>query len=153
MEPDQHRSSITDHIALRDGTLADAEWSSDGSMLAFLSNSRDHKEAILRVADPNTGEVRTVMDEKVETFFESGYRMSNWHILPERNEVIWFSQRSDWGHLYLYDLETGELKQPVTEGDWNVYCKYEELIGKQARSISPEPEKKPGILIFNISTV
>jgi dipeptidyl-peptidase-4 len=120
MEPDQHRSSITDHIALRDGTLADAEWSSDGSMLAFLSNSRDHKEAILRVADPNTGEVRTVMDEKVETFFESGYRMSNWHILPERNEVIWFSQRSDWGHLYLYDLETGELKQPITEGDWNV---------------------------------
>lgn len=120
MEPDQHRSSITDHIALRDGTLADAEWSPDGSMLAFLSNSRDHKEAILRVADPNTGEVRTVMDEKVETFFESGYRVSNWRILPERNEAIWFSQRSDWGHLYLYDLATGALKQPITQGDWNV---------------------------------
>jgi len=120
MEPDQHRSSITDHIALRDGTLADAEWSPDGSMLAFLSNSRDHKEATLRIADPHTGEVRTVMDEKVETFFESGYRMSNWRILPESNEAIWFSQRSNWGHLYLYDLESGELKKPITEGNWNV---------------------------------
>ncbi len=120
MEPDQHRSSITDHIALRDGTLADAEWSPDGNMLAFLSNSRDHKEATLRIADPNTGDVRTVMDEKVETFFESGFGMINWHILPETNEVIWFSQRTDWGHLYLYDLQTGKLKQAITQGDWNV---------------------------------
>ncbi len=120
MEPDQHRSSITDHIASRDGALADAEWSSDGSMLAFLSNSRDHKEATLRIADPNTGEVRTVMDEKVATFFESGYRMVNWHILPETDEVIWFSQRTDWGHLYLYDLQTGKLKNPITQGSWNV---------------------------------
>ncbi len=120
MDPDQHRSSVTDHIALRDGTLADAEWSPDGSVLAFLSNSRDHKEAILRLADPNTGKVRTVMDEKVETFFESGYRMVNWHILPEKNEVIWFSQRSDWGHLYRYDLNSGKLKKPITQGNWNV---------------------------------
>jgi dipeptidyl aminopeptidase/acylaminoacyl peptidase len=34
--------------------------------------------------------------------------------------VLWFSQRDDWGHLYLYDLETGRLKHRITEGDWNV---------------------------------
>ncbi len=120
MEPDPHRSSFTDHIATRRGDFGDVEWSEDGSQLAFLSNSRDHKEAVLRVANPKTGEVRTVLDENVKTFFESGYKMSNWHVLPESNDVIWYSQRSNWGHLYLYDLETGKLKNEITKGEWNV---------------------------------
>src|SRR5207245_1540501 len=31
-----------------------------------------------------------------------------------------FSERSDWGHLYLYDLATGRLKNQITRGTWNV---------------------------------
>ena len=120
MPPDPHRSSTTDHIAGRDGTFLDVEWSPDAAQLAFLSNSRDHKEAVLRLANPETGTVRTVLEEKVETFFESGYNERNWHILPESNEAIWYSQRSDWGHLYRYNLETGQLKNPITSGTWNV---------------------------------
>lgn len=120
MPPDQHRSTITDHIALRTGELADAEWSQDSSRLAFVSVSRDHKHVVLRTADPDTGEVRDVLEEKVDTFFESGYNKVNWHVLFESKEAIWFSQRDDWGHLYLYDLETGKLKHRITEGDWNV---------------------------------
>ncbi len=120
MPPDPHRSSVTDHVAGRDGTFLDVEWSPDARQLAFLSNSRDHKEAVLRIANPETGAVRKVLEEREETFFESGYRMSNWHILPDSDEVIWFSQRSDWGHLYLYSLKSGELKKPITQGKWNV---------------------------------
>ena len=120
MPPDQHRSTICDHIACN-GSFSDVEWAPDGSQLAFVSSSRDHKEAYLRVANPETGVVRDVMYEKVETFFESGNDMVNWHFLPESNEVIWFSQRSDWGHLYLYDLTTGRLKNPITSGEWNVF--------------------------------
>ena len=110
MPADQHRSSITDHIALRDATLADAEWSEDSKLFAFLSNSRNHQEATLRVADPMTGEVRDVLEEKVETFFESGFGKINWHVFKESNEALWYSQRSNWGHLYLYDLKSGPLK-------------------------------------------
>jgi dipeptidyl-peptidase-4 len=120
MPPDQHRSTVTDHIALGTGELADAEWSQDSSQLAFVSVSRDHKHVVLRTADPDTGEVRDVLEEKVDTFFESGFNQVNWHVLTESNEVIWFSQRNDWGHLYLYDLESGKLKNRITEGDWNV---------------------------------
>ncbi len=120
MEPDQHRSSVTDHIADRDGTLLDAQWSADGRHFAFLSNSRDHKEAILRIADANTGEVRDILEEKVATFFESGYNTFNWRVLKESNRVIWYSQRSDWGHLYQYDLTTGQLEHPITKGNWKV---------------------------------
>ncbi|MBT3241886.1 MAG: prolyl oligopeptidase family serine peptidase [Bacteroidetes bacterium] len=118
MNPDQHRSSITDHIA-SGGKLADAEWSKDGTQLMFLSNSRDHKVATLRVANATTGEVRTVLEEKVDTFYESGYSSINWRFLPETNEFIWFSQKSNWGHLYLYDLASGKLKNAITGGHWN----------------------------------
>ena len=40
--------------------------------------------------------------------------------LPETEELLWFSERSGWGHLYLYDLKTGELKNAVTTGEWLV---------------------------------
>lgn len=120
MDPDQHRSSITDHIAIRGGQLADAEWSNDSEQLMFLSNSRDHKTVNLRVANAKTGEVRDIFEEKVKSFFESGYGKINWRFLPDSDEFIWYSQRSNWGHLYLYNLTTGELKTQITKGDWKV---------------------------------
>ena len=117
MPPDQHRSTVCDHIACGGG-FADVEWSSDGTTLAFVSSSRDHKEAILRVADPETGEVRDVLEEREETFIETG---ANWRLQAESNEIIWFSHRDNWGHLYLYDLSNGQPKNRITSGDWNVY--------------------------------
>ena len=44
----------------------------------------------------------------------------NWHVLPASNEVIWFSERDNWGQLYLYDLTTGQLKHQITTGEGNV---------------------------------
>jgi len=117
--PDPHRSTICDHVVCR-GEWADVAWSPDGTRLAFVSSSRDHKEARLRIADPATGAVRDVLEETVDTFFESGYRNVNWHVLHGSNAVLWFSQRDDWGHLYRYDLQTGRLKNRITQGDWNV---------------------------------
>jgi dipeptidyl aminopeptidase/acylaminoacyl peptidase len=122
MPPDQHRSTISDHIA--DGsTFLDVQWFPDATQLAFVSSSRDHKEAVFRVANAATGEVRTVFQERSPTQFQSGFAalgQPQWRILPGAREVLWWSQRDGWGHLYLYDLESGELKQQVTRGEWNV---------------------------------
>ncbi|MGE3344587.1 MAG: DPP IV N-terminal domain-containing protein [Vicinamibacterales bacterium] len=122
MPPDQHRSTISDHIA--DGTrLLDLEWFGDGRYTGFVASSRDHKEATFRVADSTNGEVRTLFTEKVPTQFQSGLAAvgeENWRVLPATRQVLWWSQRSNWGHLYLYDLDTGALKRQVTSGDWNV---------------------------------
>jgi dipeptidyl aminopeptidase/acylaminoacyl peptidase len=119
MPPDQHRSSLCDHIVCG-GRWVDVEWSPDATQLFFLSTSRDHKQERLRVADAATGAVRDIMEETVETFFESGNGAVNWRALPASNEILWFSQRDDWGHLYLYDLTTGQLKHQITRGAWNV---------------------------------
>lgn len=120
MPPDPHRSSTTDHVAGRGGVFLDTEFSDDGSRLAFLSNSRDHKRATLRVADVESGAVREILSETEESFFESGSGQANWRVLHGSNEVIWFSRRHSWGHLYRYDLTTGELLGRITQGDWNV---------------------------------
>ena len=120
MPPDQHRGTVCDDIACKGSTWEDVEWSPDTKHLAFVSTSRDHKQERLRVADTNTGEIREVMTETAPKFFESGEGMVNWRYLPNSNEVLWFSERDNWGQLYLYDLATGKLKNQITQGEGNV---------------------------------
>jgi dipeptidyl aminopeptidase/acylaminoacyl peptidase len=120
MPPDQHRSTCADNVAC-DGGWDDVQWAGDGKSLAFVSTDRGHKSATLRVADAATGVVRDVYTETVKTQYQGAPALSsvNWRYLPESGEFLWFSQRSDWGHLYLRDLSTGKLKRQVTRGAWN----------------------------------
>ena len=120
MAPDDHRSTITDHVAGRDGSLLDIDWSQDGSHFAFVSSSRDHRDATLRIANATTGKVKTIFTETEDTFFESGVGGISWNYLEDSNEIIWFSQRTDWGHFYLLDASTGKVKNAITQGDWTV---------------------------------
>jgi dipeptidyl-peptidase-4 len=120
MAPDQHRSTLCDDIACEDTTWDDVYWSPDTRHLAFVSTARDHKQEWLRVADTATGQVREVMNETAPKFYESGNGKVNWHYLPASNEILWFSERDNWGQLYLYDLATGKLKNQITHGDGNV---------------------------------
>ena len=120
MKNDFQRSTTTDHIAGRGGELLDTQWSNDSSKLAFISSSRDHKEAHLQIADSKTGNVRSVFKENVDTYYESGVRAENWKVLFDSNEFIWYSEKNNWGHIYLYDLSTKKLKNKITSGNWLV---------------------------------
>jgi dipeptidyl aminopeptidase/acylaminoacyl peptidase len=115
MAPDFHRSTLCDHVVCGGATWSDVEWMPDGRHLAFVSTSRDHKREDVRVADAATGEVRDVFAETVKTFFESGQGSVNWHVLPN-DELLWYSERDDWGNLYVYDLASGQLKRQITKG-------------------------------------
>lgn len=117
---DQHRSSLCDDVRCGDTGWDDVMWSPDSSKIAFLSTSRDHKQEHLYVADASTGDVRPVMSEVVKTYFESGNGKVNWQYLWKSDEVLWFSERDNWGQLYLYDGKTGKLKNQITYGDGNV---------------------------------
>jgi len=120
MPPDFHRSSLCDDIACRNNEWSDVQWDNASSMVAFVSTSRDHRREQLRVANAATGDVKDILEESVNTFFESGNDRVNWRYLPASNEVIWFSERENWGQLYLYDLKTGREKHRITSGEGNV---------------------------------
>src|SRR5450756_2369429 len=109
MPPDFHRATLGDDVSLDDW-----KWSPDARQFAFISTSRDHKEAVLRVADAATGSVRTIISEKVATHYESRIGCQ---VLWSSNEVLWYSERDNWGHLYVYDLTTGSLLHQVTFGE------------------------------------
>lgn len=120
MPPDPHRSTVSDHIACG-GDVCDLQWFNNGTQVAFISSSRDHKNATLRIADATTGSVRTVLEETSKTQIGDASLAENlWRVLPASNEFIWWSQRDNWVHLYLYDLATGQLKNRITTGTGNV---------------------------------
>jgi hypothetical protein len=100
MDPDYHRATLGDNFSLTDMT-----WSPDATKLAFVSTSRDHKSAVLRVADAATGDVRTVFDETVATHYES---RTGWRVLWATNEVIWYSQPTN--RATSLRLRDGKLK-------------------------------------------
>lgn len=120
------RGTTTDHITNRAGVLLDAQWSADGSEFAFVTGSRDHKTAELQVANANTGAVRLVHSETMETYYESANNAAQgspngpfyWSVMFDKDEFIWFSEKTNWRHLYLHNLASGKLKNAITEGEW-----------------------------------
>jgi dipeptidyl aminopeptidase/acylaminoacyl peptidase len=107
--PAYHRAMLGDNI-----NMADLIWSPDGSQLAYVNTSRDHKHETVKLADANTGTVRTLFEESSPTQFES---IAGWRIIWPAHQIIWSSERDNWGQLYLYDLNTGKLIDKITTGE------------------------------------
>lgn len=123
MPPQQRLSSLCDTLACDSGepnTWSDVKWAPDGKTLALVTTSRDRRHSTYRVADVATGKVRDVFTDSVKTFYESGRGRTNWQYLPDSDEAIWFSERSDWGNLYLRSLKTGKRERAITKGPGNV---------------------------------
>ena len=100
-----------------------AWWSKDGQYVYFIDIPRGEQSVSVVELKAETGQTRTLFTEKTDTYIrlkpdvECG---SIHHPLPDTQELIWFSERSGWGHLYLYDVTTGEVKRQLTCGDWVV---------------------------------
>jgi len=119
--PLEHRSMECDDVSCDgDGRWSDVEFSPDGTRLALVSTSRDHKDEWVKVADTATGEVHDVYHEHVGSYY--GWQAKNdWKVLWDSNEFLWASERSNWAQYYRYDLTTGQLKNQVTHGDGPVF--------------------------------
>lgn len=93
-------------------------WSDDGERFYFLYNERGHQH--LRLIEINiTGTVRVIVDEQSDTFIDH-YQKLYYKLLPSTNELIWSSERDNWNHLYLFNLNDGTLKNQITKGPWVV---------------------------------
>ncbi|HJU01969.1 MAG TPA: prolyl oligopeptidase family serine peptidase [Actinomycetes bacterium] len=98
-----------------------AWWAEDSSAVYYLSQPRDLRTFSLHRLDPATGEVTEVLSETGPTRVEPNQWMNEPPIVRVlAGEVLWYSQRDGWGHLYRYDLHTGDLLGQVTSGRWAV---------------------------------
>jgi dipeptidyl aminopeptidase/acylaminoacyl peptidase len=122
LPPQQRLSSLCDDISCKaNGHWDDAQWAPDGKTLALVTTSRDRRHEWFRVADARTGAVRTVFEDSVATgYYRSGIDAVSWRYLPTLGRAIWYSERTDWGNLYLYGLKSGRLKHPITTGHGDV---------------------------------
>lgn len=98
-------------------------WAKDSRRGYFVDVERDYKTASLVEFQADTGVTKILFQESSRTqvnLMLNADELPTLMPLPETGELLWFSERSGWAHLYLYNLETGELKNPVTEGKWLV---------------------------------
>ena len=95
--------------------IRQSRWLSDQSNeLYFWRRSRDQHRVDVMRADPATGEVTAVIEERLNTYVE--------HQTPRRLEngdLIWWSERDGWAHLYRYAPD-GTVRNRLTEGPWHV---------------------------------
>jgi dipeptidyl-peptidase 4 len=96
--------------------IQDMGWSTDGREYRFLYNQRGHQ--VLRIIGMDTqGGVRTIIEETSKTFVDYSQK-KYFHEIKDSNELIWASEQDGWNHLYLFDFETGKMKNQITRGEW-----------------------------------
>ena len=100
MRDEEHRPSI---------------WLGDDAKVYFSRTSRDLKKIDVCALDINSKVVKVVIEERMNTYVE----MRKPALFNNGREIIHWSERDGWGHLYLYD-SSGKMKGQITSGPWHV---------------------------------
>jgi len=99
---------------------SEVTWSADETTLYLLNHRTGGAAAALVEVDAATGTRRDAVLLDEGPLYEANqflYSLPLVHVLPDTGEAILFSQRDGWGHLYLFDLATGECKNRVSDGE------------------------------------
>ncbi len=95
-------------------------WDTDEGSVYLLAQEKGARTASIQRIDVRTGERTVVLAETAEPIYEPNthlYSLPLIRVLPGSREVIWFSQRDGWGHLYRYDLDSGECLNQISTGE------------------------------------
>jgi len=98
-------------------------WSRDDAKAFIITANRGGSHYGLEQIDTHTGAVRSLIEETAKFNVRLNpydYARPNVYVTSDGREAIWYSERSGFGHLYLYDLERGRLKRAITGGSWVV---------------------------------
>lgn len=89
--------------------------SKDGNRIYFERRNRAFNQQDICVADVAAGTTKVLIHEEDRPFLDN--KMAAVHFLNDGKDILYRSERTGWGHYYLYDGE-GRLKQRVTSGGW-----------------------------------
>src|SRR5467141_599076 len=89
-------------------------WVADTSdKLYFTSRSRDFRHVNMEVADSATGKAQKLIEESSNVWMSQ----KPVRLVENGKELLWWSERDGWGHVYLYDGQ-GKLKNQITSGEY-----------------------------------
>ncbi len=96
----------------KDEFYSDVRFTESQEQLRFLRRDRVLRNVQYVSVELANGEVKGLFEEGFEkaTIAPKAIRF-----LENNQEMIWWSERSGWGHFYLYDIE-GNLKNAITAG-------------------------------------
>ncbi len=108
------------------GSAPDSAWSADGTRLHVNYFTRGSQRVFLAEIDAATGTSRVILGDSTRTFVSLGHRgggssggTPSWYVSESGDDVIWWSERDGWAHLYRFDGQ-GNLRNQITSGPWTV---------------------------------
>ena len=110
----------TRNVNTRDDDFKPNIWLGTNDKMYISRTSRDLKKIDQCIVDINTGAVKTLIEESLNTSIE----IRKPGLVNKGKEIIEWSERDGWGHFYLYD-ENGNLKNQITQGPWHT----EDIVG------------------------
>ena len=98
-----------------DGANRQAIWLGDNETFYLTRVSRDMKRIDICAYTIGQDSIRPLIEERMKTSMESRPLA----LTENGKELIQWSERDGWAHLYLYDNK-GQLKNRITKGPWHV---------------------------------
>jgi dipeptidyl-peptidase 4 len=98
----------------KDQRLFDLHWDGNASHLRMVRRDRTQRHMELIDVDMASHVVSPLLREDVE---KNSSERQNVRYVKTAGDFIWWSERTGWGHYYLYD-NGGHLKRPLTSGAW-----------------------------------
>jgi dipeptidyl aminopeptidase/acylaminoacyl peptidase len=96
----------------KDESYSNIQWGKTSDEVRFVRRDRLQRNIELCTINVHTGECKCLV---VEGFENAQIDFQAPRYIDETDEMIWWSERSGWGHFYLYGRD-GKLKNAITSG-------------------------------------
>jgi dipeptidyl aminopeptidase/acylaminoacyl peptidase len=100
----------------KDQRLVNVHWTVGSSEVRLVRRDRLQRNLELVKVDLASKAVTPLVRESVQFGYLENQPVR--YVKPG-GDMVWWSERSGWGHLYLY-ANDGTYKRPLTQGDWRV---------------------------------
>ncbi|MBN4062003.1 S9 family peptidase [Bacteroidales bacterium AH-315-I05] len=96
--------------------IARIKWTKDPEWFSIQQMNRHQNRLDFILANASSGETKTIFTETSDTYIDI---TNNLTFLDDKKHFIWTSEKSDFNHIYLYDISGKEVRQ-ITKGNWDV---------------------------------
>ena len=99
----------------QDNPRSPSIWLGDDNKFYLTRISRDMKKVDICSYTLGDDSIKAIINERLNTYIETRPLF----LTENGKELIHWSERDGWAHLYLYDAE-GNMKNRITKGSWHV---------------------------------